>query len=194
MSQTREPQILRRRKNDLPHDIVLNILTGLPAKSIIRFSCVCKTWYSSITSSYFVSTHLNNLAHDNDIDNDNGDGYIIHMPWDTNSSNRVVCTVAFDRTFDRISEVEIPFDLTPGRAQIVGSCNGLLCLADIGKLSISKDFIYLWNPSIKKFKRLPDSCLGQLDFVTLGFAYHPENNDYKVLRNPISLIRLRCTH
>ena len=182
MSQTREPQILRRRKNDLPHDIVLNVLTRLPAKSVIRFSCVCKTWDSSITSSYFISTHLNNLAHDHDNDNDNGDGYIIHMPWDTNSSNRVVCTVAFDRTFDRISEVEIPFDLTPGRAQIVGSCNGLLCLADIGKLSISKDFIYLRNPSIKKFKRLPDSCLGQLDFVTLGFAYHPENNDYKVLR------------
>ena len=184
MSQTREAPILRRRKNDLPHDIVLNILTRLPAKSVIRFRCVCKTWDSSITTPYFISTHLNNLAHDHD--NGDGDGYIIHMPWSTrdtmNSSNRPVCTVAFDRTFDRISEVEIPFDFPSGRALIVGSCNGLLCLAANIGLNISDYVIYFWNPSTRKFKRLPDSSLGKLDSVALGFAYHSENNDYKVLR------------
>ncbi|XP_030966974.1 F-box protein CPR1-like [Quercus lobata] len=36
--------------------------------------------------------------------------------------------------------------------------------------------------SIRMFKRLPDTCLGQLKGVTLGFSYHPENNDYKVVR------------
>ncbi|XP_050282197.1 F-box protein CPR1-like isoform X4 [Quercus robur] len=180
MSETRELPILRRRKNDLPDDIVLNILTRLPAKSVIRFRCVCKTWDSSITTPNFISTHLNNFAHDHD--NDNGDGYIIHMPLETNSSNRAVCTVAFDRTFDRISEIEVPFDLPSGSIQIVGSCNGLLCIACTSGLDISDYVIYLWNPSIRKFKRLPDSCLGKLGFVTLGFAYHSENNDYKVLR------------
>ncbi|KAK4595536.1 hypothetical protein RGQ29_013850 [Quercus rubra] len=184
MSQTTEPPILlRRRKNDIPDDIVLNILTRLPVKSVIRFRCVCKPWNSSITSSYFISTHLNNFAHahDTDTDNDNGDGYIIHMPLHTrvmnsSSSNRPVCTVALDRTFDRIFEIEIPFDLPSGFSKIVGSCNGLLCLAT------SIDVIYLWNPSARKFKRLPDSCLGNLGVVTLGFAYHLENDDYKVLR------------
>ncbi|KAL4599904.1 hypothetical protein ACB092_11G160400 [Castanea dentata] len=183
MSQTREAPILRRRKNDLPHDIALNILTRLPTKSVIRFRCVCKTWDSSITTPCFISTHLNNLANDND----NGDGYIIHMPWDTNSSNRAVCTVAFDRTFDRISEIEVPFDFPSGSIQIVGSCNGLLCLAHNRGLTTSDNVIYLWNPSIRKFKRLPDSCLPQMGYEhlgssTLGFAYHLENNDYKVLR------------
>ncbi|KAL4599908.1 hypothetical protein ACB092_11G160800 [Castanea dentata] len=188
MSQTTEPPILRRRKNDLPDDIVLNILTRLPAKSVIRFRCVCKPWDSSITTPYFISTHFNNFAHDHDNGNGDGDGdgYIIHMPWrlraTKNSSNRPVCTVAFDRTFDRISEVEIPFDFPSGSAHIVGSCNGLLCLADIGNLNISDNVIYLWNPSIRKFKKLPDSCLGRLGFVKYGFAYHSENNDYKVVR------------
>ena len=116
---------------------------------------------SSITTSYFFSTHLNSFAHAHahDIDNDNGDDYIIHMPRNTramNSSNRPVCTVALDRTFDRISEVEIPFDFPSGSARIVGSCNGLLCLAGIGGRNISDYAIYLWNPSIRKFKRLPD--------------------------------------
>ena len=38
------------------------------------------------------------------------------------------------------------------------------------------------TPSIRKLRRLPDSCLGYLGVVTLGFAYHSENNDYKVVR------------
>ncbi|XP_030967185.1 F-box protein CPR1-like [Quercus lobata] len=180
MSQTREAPILRRRKNDLPHDIVLKILTRLPAKSVIRFRCVCKPWDSSITTPYFISTHLNNFAHDND--NDNGDGYIIHMPWHTNSSNRAVCTVAFDRTFDRISEIEVPFNFPFKSIRIVGSCNGLLCIACTWGRNISDYVILLWNPSIRKFKRSPDSCFGKLGIVTLGFAYHSENNAYKVLR------------
>ncbi|XP_030958568.1 F-box protein CPR1-like [Quercus lobata] len=93
-----------------------------------------------------------------------------------NSSNKPVCTVALGCTFDRIFEIEIPFDLPSGLSKIVGSCNGLLCLATLTNV------IYLWNPSARKFKRLPDSCLGNLGVVTLGFAYHSENNDYKVLR------------
>ncbi|XP_030963965.1 F-box/kelch-repeat protein At3g06240-like [Quercus lobata] len=71
-------------------------------------------------------------------------------------------------------------------AKIVGSYNGLLCLADIESTTTSGNVIYLWNPSIRKFKRLPKPCLGQLDSVTLGFAYHSENNDYKVVRISIS--------
>ena len=42
--------------------------------------------------------------------------------------------------------------------------------------------VYLWNPSIRKFKRLPDTCLPQLPTVALGFGYDSQNNDYKVVR------------
>ena len=103
----------------------------------------------------------------------------------SNHYNRPVCTVALGRTFDRISEVQYPFDFTPGRAHVFGSCNGLLlCLADFGKV------IYVWNPSIKKFKKLPGTCLGKLEKftdLTVGFAYHSENNDYKVVRISCSI-------
>uniref|UniRef100_A0A7N2LGL4 F-box domain-containing protein n=1 Tax=Quercus lobata TaxID=97700 RepID=A0A7N2LGL4_QUELO len=177
-----QPQILRQRNIYLPDDLVINnILTRLPVKSVMRFRRVCKSWYSSIKTSDFIDTHLSNYkdSHDN--------GYVIHMPSVRNTSSYrspssssssntsiPVCTVAFDCTFDKISDVRIPFDVNFN--QIVGSCNGLLCVANSGNV------IYLWNPSIRKFKRLPDTLLGQLDNVTLGFAYHPENNDYKVVR------------
>ena len=71
-------------------------------------------------------------------------------------------------------------------AQIVGSCNSLLCIADYGNV---RD-IYLWNPSLRKFKKLPHPCLSRPSFALFGFAYHSQNNDYKVVRissSPLSL-------
>ena len=55
-----------------------------------------------------------------------------------------------------------------------------MCLADYRSFKF-KD-VYLWNPSIRKFKRLPDTCLTQFHPVRLGFGYDSQNNDYKVVR------------
>ena len=63
---------------------------------------------------------------------------------------------------------------------MVGSCNGLVCLAQRVKLSTASDAIYLWNPSIRKFKRLLDSCSNGQDFwYSIGFGYQSKTNDYK---------------
>ena len=185
MFQTREPPILQQ-KNHVPHDILLNILTRLPVKSLLRFRCICKSYYSSITTPNFFDLTTPNFisSHINNTNNNKDHGYLIHMPWIT--SLRQICTVTFDRTFDRIFDIGTSFDFPSGRAKIVGSYNGLLCLADIESTTTSSNVLYLWNPSVRKFKRLPKSCLGQLDSVTLGFAYHSENNDYKVVRISIS--------
>ena len=85
-----------------------------------------------------------------------------------------------------IFDIGIPFDFPSGCAKIIGSYNGLLCLADIESITTSGNVIYLWNPNIRKFKRLPKPCLGQLDSVTLGFAYHSKYYDYTVVRISIS--------
>ena len=58
-----------KRKNHVHDHIVLDILARLPVKSIIKFRCVCKAWYSSITEPYFIFTHLiNNNKKDKDKD------------------------------------------------------------------------------------------------------------------------------
>ncbi|XP_030934680.1 F-box/kelch-repeat protein At3g23880-like isoform X2 [Quercus lobata] len=97
MSQRKEarpPMILRRRtKHDLPEEIVLEILARLPVKSLLRFRCVCKTWYSYITSPNFISTHL--LCYNN-----HDGGYVIHI-------HSQICTLASDRTFETISETQV---------------------------------------------------------------------------------------
>ena len=172
----REPPVLRHRKiNHLPYNIVLSILKRLPVKSVIRFKCVSKTLDSSITSPDFIYTHLNQNNNNYNKDDDHH-RYLIHMPVPLPCTNKSVCTVAFDRIYDKVSEFQISKDICFKGVQIVGLCNGLLCLVD------NDNHIYLWNPSIKKFKNLPVTCLGMLINVTLRFAYHSENNDYKVVR------------
>ncbi|XP_030935079.1 F-box/kelch-repeat protein At3g23880-like [Quercus lobata] len=185
MSQRKEARptkILRRRmKHDLPEEIVLEILARLPVKSLLRFRCVCKTWYSYITNPNFISTHL--LCYNN-----HDGGYVIHMPRTVvlmasfHRPHSQICTLAFDRTFETISEFRIPFTFQSGYHGLVGSCNGILCFTDFIK-SKSKN-VYLWNPSIRKFKRLPNTCLNQTQVLNVahGFGYDSLNNDYKVVR------------
>ena len=43
----------------LPKDVIIEILSSLPAKSLLRFKCVCKEWCSIIQDQVFIETHLN---------------------------------------------------------------------------------------------------------------------------------------
>ncbi|XP_030935088.1 F-box/kelch-repeat protein At3g23880-like [Quercus lobata] len=171
--------LLRRTNNHLPEEIVLEILVRLPVKSLLRFRCFCKSWYGYIATPNFIK---NNLLYCND----HNRGFFIHMPKTTGSmvsSSRPhgqICTVASRHTFEAISELRIPFTFQSGYPHFVGSCNGILCFSDHRSFEF-KD-VYLWNPSIRKFKKLPDTCLTQLFNVSLGFGFDSQNNDYKVVR------------
>jgi F-box interacting protein len=61
-----------------------------------------------------------------------------------------------------------------------GFCNGLFCLFNRADCTL-----YLWNPCIKKFKMIasPRSSLKtKCHVIHHGFAYHSQNNDFKILK------------
>ena len=171
------PTLQRRTNHDLPEEIVLEILAKLPVKSLLRFRCVCKRWYSSIANPSFISTHLSNNHHNQ--------GLVIHLAKNTRipSSGRLdsqFCTLARDRTFETISKFPIPFIFRSWFLVLAGSCNGILCFSDY--MTPGCNGVYLWNPSIRMFKRLPYTCSTQLRKVALGFGYDSQTNDYKVVK------------
>ena len=163
----RDPPILQ---NHLPHDLVLYILANLPVKSVLRFRCIRKSWNSSITSPSFIYSHLKL----------NGSRRLLFVQpdWIPLAPRRRQCIVICEHSFNTISKFDIPLTYTPS---IVGSCNGLLCLEE------GRDYVYLLNPSIGKFKRVSTSLPMPTTSPTVrqaatGFGYDSETNDYKIVR------------
>uniref|UniRef100_A0A2N9G838 F-box associated beta-propeller type 1 domain-containing protein n=1 Tax=Fagus sylvatica TaxID=28930 RepID=A0A2N9G838_FAGSY len=63
---------------------------------------------------------------------------------------------------------------------MVGFCNGLFCL-----FNRADSTLYLWNPCIKKFKMIATprySLKSKWHAIHHGFAYHSQNNDFKILQ------------
>ncbi|XP_042477844.1 F-box protein At3g07870-like [Macadamia integrifolia] len=84
---------------------------------------------------------------------------------------------------------DIPFQGLWHRVEILGSCNGLLCLFVAERLPGFRHIspIYLWNPSTREYKRVPDAPVGspricEIGNTVLGFGYDPIKNEYKVVR------------
>ncbi|KAL1558848.1 hypothetical protein AAHA92_09263 [Salvia divinorum] len=171
----------------LPLEIITEVLLRLPVNSLGRFKAVSKEWYSLISSSYFVMSHLkfstkNNIyIHDKLIfgsKNFDMDLYTCSMYSMVNGSllaDPIYPVTHENSTFDRVW----CDDLYQGDSiWFVGSCNGLVCV------SVSANTIILWNPTIKKSTVIPDSGT-DLDFdnfsITYAFGYDEIHNDYKVV-------------
>ena len=173
----RDPNLSSER---LPHDVVFDILSRLTVKSLMRFRWVSKSWNSIITDPIFITKHLN-LNKAKSLSNNDNNGYLLYSHYDEDGPGpsrkdlgTTICNS--DRTFTEISRFQIPFLCV----DIVGFCNGMFCLN-----GYYEDYVfYLWNPSIKMFKSI-SPLLNKSDkerTCCLGFAYHSQNNDYKILR------------
>ncbi|XP_059630080.1 F-box/kelch-repeat protein At3g06240-like [Cornus florida] len=163
---------------NLPHDIVLNILSRLPVKSLNRFKCVSKPWFSFISDPYFVKMHLNRANSDPDM---NPHRLFTLFPFysldyeSPSSCDDVV--VDDDGHDDAIVNLGFPSRSPQNGVQIVGSCNGLICLA-----YRALNAMILWNPSTRQSRELPKPSFS-LDIVSLyGLGYDSSSDDYKVVR------------
>ncbi|KAK3416956.1 hypothetical protein EUGRSUZ_H02702 [Eucalyptus grandis] len=128
-------------------DIVIEILLRLPVKSLGRFKCVCKGWRSLISDRGFAKSHLERLK-----------------AGDIISSQRIFKTSPFetidyelldggiggedDRAVVKFHEPRMDDSSWP--LELVGSCDGLVCLSVMGY----SGFV-LYNPTTKECRNLP---------------------------------------
>ncbi|KAJ9558805.1 hypothetical protein OSB04_013419 [Centaurea solstitialis] len=168
---------------ELPDELIVQILTFLPAKSLLRFRLVCKSWLNLINSTEFKLMHLHNFNHLNP-------RYFIRR-LDNYVDEEWFC-VHFDDedfTFDSGTQIELPFDSVYLCFWIVDCCNGVVCLCDYDEFNeygFTLERIILWNPSIRRKLTLPlpifYSVGGFEDpYVVFGFGYDKISDDYKVV-------------
>ncbi|KAL6220935.1 hypothetical protein ACLB2K_008688 [Fragaria x ananassa] len=173
----------------LPEEVVEQILHCLPPKAIVKCTLVSKSWMSLIKSTDLIHTHLRRtvqtihrtghhlrLLRSVDVEQNHRDMFSLH--WESPDFGEYTQLESPFRFITNDKEETIPrFDVD----DVVGTYNGLICLADY-------DFLCLiWNPSIRKCVVLPRTTATKKKDLTrviksFGFGYDSKNKDYKVLR------------
>ncbi|KAF7113231.1 hypothetical protein RHSIM_RhsimUnG0147300 [Rhododendron simsii] len=76
---------------------------------------------------------------------------------------------------DTAVDLDFPSKVSNHRGTIVGCCDGLVCIA-------SDREVFIWNPSTRKSKRLPDVEIpSPYHYIAMhGFGYDESIDDYKV--------------
>ncbi|KAL2469079.1 F-box protein CPR30 [Forsythia ovata] len=177
-------QITKETDKQFPEDILFEVVSRLPAKSIGRFTTVSKSWYAFIRSPAFIASHLNRSIARN-VDGDSS-LYLLYMS--NNLGDHRICTVLCDNmvSFDEVHEVELPMDFESKTCRLVGSCNGLVCLTD-DHCAFHGRIMYVWNPLLRKFKCIIGTCCcnrlyKEFTEVSVGFWYDGAKSDYKLIR------------
>ncbi|PIA26892.1 hypothetical protein AQUCO_08600042v1 [Aquilegia coerulea] len=161
---------------NLPQDIIPNILSRLPVKSLLRFRCISKHWCSLIDDSDFVKMHLNHAIQ-------NEKFQLIAYNWLEHGLYSVDC----DTSYTEAVKLDYPSYEALGKfCLVMGSCKGLLYLKTGSFQTGYYDVI--WNSCTKEFKRLPREPIEsdrpnpwQRNIIH-GFGYNPIINDYKVVK------------
>ncbi|XP_059310057.1 F-box/kelch-repeat protein At3g23880-like [Lycium ferocissimum] len=139
-------------------ELITDILLKLPVKSLLKFRPI--SYYPQDYTHHGVMIKVASTAR-----RGFKDCSLSSLFYDS-------VTEAFDLDYPGKNPDEYP--------RVVGSVNGLICLA----ISINGglDDLYLWNPSIRKYKKLPsyDNEITLTNF-NFGFAYDEFQDDYKVV-------------
>ncbi|XP_057414900.1 F-box/kelch-repeat protein At3g23880-like [Lotus japonicus] len=173
----------------IPHELVAEILSCLPVKSLIRFKCVCKSWNSLICAPHFVKLHLRRHSTPNANPN-------VLFIWSTMEAHYGKRNILF---FPVKSLLEAPSTITEepyflgklkSRYRIIGSCNGLVCLLGCRRFKFTSKhechWFSFWNPAMrKKSQKSPKVPIqgsnDQLDASSYGFGYDHISDTYKVV-------------
>ncbi|KAI9127349.1 hypothetical protein K1719_001908 [Acacia pycnantha] len=154
----------------LPQEIIISILSRLPAKSLIRFQCVCKCWKNLFKNPSFIADHLHH-SHQNP-------SLIISQEYVSNILRLLL--IDCEMQFRYIQKVPPPFALPRSSFfYIIGSSNGLLCL-EIWKSYRSPPLLLVWNPVTRDLREVPESRINAYG-CKLGFGFSPVVNDYKIV-------------
>ncbi|XP_059670673.1 F-box protein At4g19940-like [Cornus florida] len=164
--------VSKNNDDNRSEDVIIEILSRLPVKSLMRLKCVCKYWSTLIRNSSFISRHFHhhsNIAH----------LCVQHYDYSTEKytfalfPNETVTNSSVE--YHNLGDFQMPTQ--PG---ILGIFHGIIGLHDTNRIA-------LWNPAIKEFKVLhvPEPDVPEYSYIFhhfSGFGLDPITNNYKVVR------------
>nr|BAJ24853.1 S-locus linked F-box protein type-2 [Petunia x hybrida] len=173
---------MANRIKKLPEDVVIYMLLRFSVKSLLRFKCISKEWYTLILTNTFVKLHLNRIT-------TTKDEFILFIrtfreePEQLKSIASFLCCDDNNDLNSLFPDLDVS-DLTSTCYtifnQLIGPCHGLIALTD-------SFIIIILNPATRKYVVLPPSPFGcpkgyHRSVEGIGFGFDSMVNDYKVVR------------
>ncbi|XP_042502785.1 F-box protein At5g49610-like [Macadamia integrifolia] len=144
---------------NLPRDIIYEILSRLPIESVLRCMSVCKFWPTCRYDSYFIDLHFTKSMMHHRPPTLVLTKSSLFPPMDYKMSSQLMLSAEEGEGGDWRKATHIPigdFELLKREyIDIVGSCNGFLCIAPRKGLV----HICLYNPITRETMKLPKSHL-----------------------------------
>ncbi|XP_058741888.1 F-box/kelch-repeat protein At3g23880-like [Vicia villosa] len=163
----------------LHNDLVTEVLSALPVKSLVRFKCVSKHWKALISDHAFVKLHLRRSQTRNQyltlVTSEEFDRRIVPYP---------ICRLLDNPSYTIFDDYHhrLKYSRCEG---IVGSCNGLILFSvilsdyDSNIKSYRRSYwLYVWNPATRKTSERFESSDLCFNFA---FGCDNSNDTYKVV-------------
>ncbi|CAN4117523.1 unnamed protein product [Withania somnifera] len=161
----------------LPQEIIFEIFLRLPVKSLLKFSCVSKSWLFLLSTPLFKRAHV-----DFSLRNPKMTDYRLVVLASVSGLGRICqfYNMGSENSCLTVARHSCPAISLSLSARILGYCNGLICLTG------NSFTVMLLNPCTGRFNVFPDSMLrnkcGGGCYVRYGFGYDASFDDYKVVK------------
>ncbi|KAL0374884.1 UNVERIFIED_CONTAM: putative F-box/LRR-repeat/kelch-repeat protein [Sesamum radiatum] len=156
-----------QRTSCLPHDLIIEILSRVPPKSLSRFRCVSKQWHHLLTHDHeFIARH-SKWSKKNPLLLTRR--YILDENWGTSKTKATVELTSVNLDGNVIDKFKIVID---GLIQTFISCGPLSLIS--GNYSL-----YLCNPSFHELVRV--AYRSRICLQNVGIGYVPSSSEYKIV-------------
>ncbi|AES77984.2 putative F-box domain-containing protein [Medicago truncatula] len=169
-------------------EVIAEILSWLPVRTLMQIKCVSKSWNTIISDPKFIKMHLNRSAR-----NPHFSLVSYKTPTFDDDDHRFIPFPAGHLLDNRhITFPKDPYYLLHDKdcREVIGSCNGLVCLLGYSSAAVNtytyRQVIWLrfWNPATRKIS----DRLGSFDDFDYGsnswrfvFCYDNSTDYYKVV-------------
>ncbi|KAK7338965.1 hypothetical protein VNO77_19599 [Canavalia gladiata] len=161
-------------------DLITEILSWVPAKSLIRFRCVCKSWNSFISDPEFAKLHLHRSSTKN-VDFDHLQ-LLLHCKPSPSGEDYALCCRASSLLQHNQSSIIAERHRLKEKYRVIGLCNGLIGLCGSRCDEQFCHWIRFWNPATRSISpKSPPLYLDYDSYTNFGFGYDNWSDTYKAV-------------
>ncbi|PHT32853.1 hypothetical protein CQW23_29190 [Capsicum baccatum] len=152
-------------------DGIMEILSRLPVRSLLRFKCVSKFWMAFISEPYFTLKHLNHAKNDQ-----NSQRFLVSQ-W----SSLYCSSLSSVQRVEEVQKLDCPSNAELWRCFLY-CCYDSLALIGVYNYLVHTHQLWLWNPSTRESIVLLGPKFPPDLFFTWGLGYDSVSDNYKILK------------